>query len=117
MPDISPTTNRTIEGIPYLRWANVATTDTEVAHPVMTRLGGAVSFTGTFGGATVKLQQSNDNVTFFDMKDVYGTVISATADALFIFRTDAAYIRPLVSGGTSDAVNIIVTMRSPVGVA
>jgi hypothetical protein len=115
MAVISPVLSRTTEGIPYLIWDNAATADTEIAYALLNRLGtdGAVSFTGTFGGATVKLQASNDGTNFFDMKDKSGTTISATAGALFTFDTSAAYIRPAITGGTGDSIDIIVVLRGP----
>jgi len=113
MATVSPVLNRTAEGIPYILWENVATGDTLNPYAVNARLGldAAVQFAGTFGGATVKLQQSNDNATYFDMKDVAGTTISATAAAYFNFGSSGAYLRPTITGGTGDAVDIYLVLR------
>lgn len=94
-------------------WAGVATGDTILPLGVTEAAGvaGAVQFSGTFGGATVTLQASNDDVTYFDMKDMNGVVISATAGALFEFSTAATYLRPAVSGGTANAVDITLVLR------
>jgi hypothetical protein len=54
---------------------------------------------------------SNDGTTFFAMKDLGGTVISATAAALFEFTTAAMYIRPVIAGGSANAVDVIVVLR------
>jgi hypothetical protein len=94
-------------------WADIVTGDTiesfGVAGPAA--VAGAVQFGGTFGGATIKLQSSNDGTTFFDMKDVYGVVISATAAALFEFSTSAVYLRPAISGGSANAVDVTLSLR------
>jgi hypothetical protein len=99
--------------VPRVTWADLATGDTITAFPVAAQaaVAGAVQFGGTFGGATVGLQVSNDGTTFFDMKDLGGTVVSATAAGLFEFTTAAMYIRPVISGGTGDAVDVTVVLR------
>jgi hypothetical protein len=69
--------------VPRVTWADIVTGDTITAFPVAAQaaVAGAVQFGGTFGGATVGLQVSNDGTTYFDMKDLAGTTISATAIA------------------------------------
>jgi len=113
MATVSPVLSRTAEGVPYLLWENVATGDTLQPYAVHARLGldASVQFAGTFGSATVKLQQSNDNAAYFDMKDTAGTTVSATAAALFNFSSAAVYLRPAITGGTGDAVDIYLVLR------
>ena len=65
----------------------------------------------SFGGATVKLQVSNDNTTYFDVKDTGATTVSATAAAIFNFSSAAIYFRPAITGGTGDAVDIYLVLR------
>jgi len=98
---------------PRVTWADIVTADTLTAFPVAAQaaVAGAVQFGGTFGGATIGLQVSNDGVTYFDMKDLGGTVISATAAALFEFTTAAMYIRPVIAGGAANAVDVTVVLR------
>lgn len=99
--------------VPRVTWADIVTGDTITAFPIdaQAAVAGAVQFAGTFGGATIGLQASNDGTTFFDIKDLGGTVISATAAALFEFTTAAMYIRPVISGGAANAVDVIVVLR------
>jgi len=94
-------------------WDNLATGDTVVGAgiPGQAAVAGSVQFTGTFGGATVKLQVSNDNSTYFDMKDLLGNTISTTSAAYFEFTTAGVYIRPAISGGTGDAVDVTMSLR------
>lgn len=98
---------------PRITWTDASTGDTLEPFSVdaQTAIAGAVQFSGTFGGATAKLQVSNDGVTYFDMRDLGGTTISATAAAMFEFTTAAAYVRPTISGGTGDDVDVIVVLR------
>lgn len=100
--------------VPRVSWAELATGDTIVSLPVVGRelVHGAVQFAGTFGSATVKLQVSNDNTTFTDLKDKAGNDISVTAAGFREFSTAALFIRPAISGGTGDSVNVIVSLRS-----
>lgn len=99
--------------VPRVTWADIVTGDTIMAFPVAAQaaVAGAVQFGGTFGGATVGLQVSNDGVTYFDMKDLAGTTISATANALFEFTTSAMYLRPVISGGAANAADVTVVLR------
>lgn len=94
-------------------WADLSTGDTvvQLGVPGQAAVAGAVQFTGTFGGATVKLQVSNDNSTYFDMKDLLGNVITATAAGYFEFTTAGVYLRPAISGGTGDAVDVTMCLR------
>ncbi len=94
-------------------WTNAATGDTFTALSVSAQAAvvGSVQFSGTFGGATIKIQVSNDGVSFFDMKDLAGTVISATAAGFFEFTTAGLYIRPAITGGTGDSVSAILCLR------
>lgn len=115
MAAVAPALASTSDGVPYILWEGVTTADGATAYTLSRRLGlnASVQIDGTFGGATVKLQASNDGTTFFDLSDVEGTAISATAAAIFEFGTSAIYVKPDVSGGTADAVDIILVLRGP----
>ena len=90
--------------IPRVIWADIVTGDTITSFPVVAQaaVAGAVQFGGTFGGATVGLQVSNDGVTFF---------VSATSAGLFEFTTAAAYLRPVVTSGSANAIDVTVVLR------
>lgn len=116
MPTVSPVFSSVQaqgENVPRIVWDNIATGDTinAIAIPYQAAVAGCVQFGGTFGGATVKLQVSNDGNTFFDINDLSATPVSATSAALFEFTTSAVYLRPAISGGTGDAVDVIVCLR------
>jgi hypothetical protein len=101
------------ENVPRIIWEALATGDTVVAAaiPYQAAIAGSVQIVGTFGGATVKLQVSNDGSTFFDMVDLGANALEATANAFFEFTTAAVYLRPAISGGTGDDVDVIVCLR------
>lgn len=99
--------------VPRLSWSGVVTGDTLVAFGISAQAGvaGAIQIDGTFGGASVALEGSNDGVTYFTLKDLSGSNISASSAALFDFTTAALYLRPAVSGGSANALNITVLLR------
>ena len=63
----------------------------------------------TFGGATAVLEGSDDGVTYFTLKDRYGTAVSTTTAARFDVENVPMHIRPRTSGGTGTALTVIVT--------
>lgn len=112
MADISAVSS-IINGVPIIKWAAVTTTtDTPLKFAVPEASIASVLINGTFGGATAKLQFSNDGTTWTDLKDSAGATVSATAATQFQqVNIYAAYIKPVVSGGTGDNVDITVTLR------
>lgn len=114
MPDISPTRS-IVDGVPTLRWDDITTTtDTPLKFAITEQWGlaGSVQFTGTFnGGTTAALQMSNDGTNWVTIKDLQGVPISTTAAAMFEFTCSAAYIRPSVTIGSSDDVDVILVLR------
>lgn len=115
MATITPAIVTTLPLSPYILWADITTTtDTVTAWQVNNQnaLAGAVQFTGTFaGGSTAVLQGSIDGVTYATLKDVFGNSISCTAAGLFEFSTSCPYIKPAVTGGAADDVDVYVIFR------
>jgi hypothetical protein len=99
--------------VPYSTWTGIVTGDTAESIGIHNAapVAGSVQFGGTFGGATVKLQASNDDVTFFDMKDLQGVPISSSSAALFEFTSAAIYFKPVVTGGSANSLNVILVLR------
>jgi len=115
MATVTPSVKVTADGVPYVIWSGIVTGDTLVAFAVRDgqARNAAVQISGTFGGATVALNSSNDNTTFFAMKDrsAAGTALSATAAAIFEFQSSAAYLKPVVTSGSANSINVIVILR------
>jgi hypothetical protein len=69
----------------------------------------SVQVSGTIGGATIVLQGSNDGTTYATLKDLAGNDLSFTAAGYAEFTSGAAFVKPSISGGTGDSINIVVT--------
>lgn len=118
MATITPTLNTTITGVPRVIWEGAATGDTLNPFTVTQQYGlaASVQVVGTFGGATVKLQVSNDGTNWADASDVLGNAISLTATGYFEFSLSAAYIRPAITSGSGNDIDVIVVLRGSHGV-
>lgn len=112
MADISGVSS-IVAGVPVVKWTGVSTsTDTPLKFTVPEGSIASVLISGTFGGATAKLQFSNDGTTWTDLKDSAGTAVSTTSAAQFQqVGIYAVYIKPVVSGGSGDDINFTVTLR------
>ncbi len=78
----------------------------------------SIAFTGTFGGASVSLQGSNDLTSptnWFVLTDYQGNNISKSAAALEGVEEPTVWVRPLVTGGdgTTAIVANLFARRSP----
>jgi hypothetical protein len=113
MATIIPTTVEDQVRAAAYRWTDYSTADTSTPIKVqnMQGLAGSVQVTGTFGGATITLQGSNDGTNFVTLKDSAGTAISVTAAGMAEFSTAALYLKPTSSGGTADNVTVTVILR------
>lgn len=113
MTTINPSVAIPATGVKTITWANMATGDTispALPAPMLGALA-SVQIAGTFGGSTVALKASEDDSTYLAVKDVEGTAVSATTAARFEVSTAALYLKPAISGGASDSVTVIVTVR------
>lgn len=76
--------------------------------PMISLSTASVQVSGTIGGATVLLQGSNDGVTYTTLKNIAGGDLSFNAAGYAEFSSGAAFIKPSISGGTGDSINVIV---------
>lgn len=113
MATVSPVVKRTAKGTSYIIWEGIVTGDTLNSFELVEGWGtaGSVQISGTFGGATVKLQHCNDDSTFLDAKDVNNAAVSATADAIFEISLSSAYFRPAIASGSANDVDVILVLR------
>jgi len=113
MATISPNTDGPISTAQVVNWTGISTGDTINSYAIPDKYGaiGCVQVTGTFGGATITLQVSNNGTTWFNLTDLQGAGISATANTFADFTTAAIYIRPAITGGSSDSVNVRLAFR------
>jgi hypothetical protein len=70
----------------------------------------SIQFTGTFGGATLILQGSNDGVNWFTLHDPFSNLLSFTSAALAEVTEVTNYMRPTISGGdgTTSIIAVLV---------
>lgn len=101
------------DGVPRVVWTGLAPGDTGTPYLVRNRYGfvGSIQISGTFGGATVALEQSNDGTNWFPAVDPLGAAISATAAEISEMSLAAAYLRPTITGGTGSTVDVIIVFR------
>lgn len=116
MATISPVSAMSGE-VQTVTWTGLSTsTDTAAAYGPMNKSKGAlraaVTFSGTFGGATVLLTGSIDGTNYATLTDKNGNAISATAAKVQEFTSSVLYLKPTSSGGTGDNINIVVAMRN-----
>jgi hypothetical protein len=116
MPTVSPAfdfVSAQAAKVPRISWSGIITGDTIVELPIAAQAAvvGSVQFSGTFGGATVGLQVSNDGTTFFTLRDLSGAPVSAAAAAFFEFTTAALFLRPVIVGGAANSVTATVVLR------
>lgn len=76
--------------------------------PMVSLTTASVQVGGTFGGATVLLQGSNDGVTYVTLKDMQGNNLSFSSAGYAEFSSAAAFVKPSISGGTGDSINVTV---------
>ena len=101
------------DGVPSVRWTGIAAGDTCTPYLVRNRYGfvGSIQISGTFGGATVTLEQSNDGVTYFPATDTLGSAISATAGEMSEMSLAAVYLKPVITGGSGGSISVIIVFR------
>lgn len=69
---------------------------------------GSIQALGTFGSGTVALQGSNNGTTWVNLSNTAGSAIGLTAAGMSLFLVHTRYIRPLITGGTGDDVDIFI---------
>jgi hypothetical protein len=108
------TTSRPVSGVMLHTYTTMDSGDTAPSAILLdgtTPIAGFIQATGTFGGASAKLQVSNDNTNWVDAKDLTGAVVGLTAAGGAEFSTAAVYIRPLVTGGSGTNLTITIAFR------
>jgi hypothetical protein len=71
----------------------------------------SVQVTGTFAGATIVFEGSNDGVNYFTLASPSGTAASFTAAGLLQLTAATAFVRPHVTAGSGASVTVTLTAR------
>ena len=114
MAVIANTADRnTAAGMALFTWTPLTTGDTGA--PITTGYSAdlTIQVFGTFGGATVTFQGSNDGTNWHPLTQRGGTANMAyTSAANHCCNEMPAFIRPSVTGGTSTSVTVILAMSA-----
>jgi len=113
MATIQPTIDRdTVPGAVLATWADLATGDVGAGVPVAYSADLTGQASGTFGGATITWEGSNDGgTTWLPLTDPQGNAIAKTADSLEAVTEISELARPRVSSGAVTAVTISAILR------
>lgn len=90
-------------------WAALAGAESGLGAQFSGRPDRTVQVSGTFGSATVILEGSNDNVTWFALTKPGNTPISFTSAGGCAIVEAAVFIRPTSSGGTGSSIVVAVS--------
>ena len=71
----------------------------------------SVQVTGTFAGATIVFEGSNDGVNYFTLSNPAGTALSFTAAGFIQVNQPAAWVRPRVTAGSGASLTVTLTAR------
>jgi hypothetical protein len=125
MTAINPVVQETSggKGGPFIRFLWETLTEADTATSINTRTQSRrvsrsniktdilIHATGTFGGATLVAEQSQNGTNWVTARDVYGDDISFTVAGRASMHDDPVHLRFTATGGTSQDIDINLTMR------
>lgn len=112
MATITPTRQAIGAGTHLVTWANIASGDTCEALQFVAGADRSAQVTGTFDGASVSIEGSNDNINFSALSDPQGNALTFTSTRIENVMEMVRSIRPAVSGGTgSTSLTVSLLMK------
>lgn len=96
-------------------WPAMGNADTGTSVAMSGSSDRTVHITGTFGSATVVFQGSNDGTNWVTLADPQGNTLSKTSASIEAVLELTRYVRPVTSGGTGTAVDVILLMKGQRG--
>ena len=99
------------KGVHQTVWPNMGDDDSGLAQSGSPLSDKSVQVTGTWGGATLVLQGSNDGDTWFTLNDPAGVDISFTANGLMQILEGTRFTRPVTSAGAGTDVTVALIER------
>lgn len=95
-----------------IAWAGLTASESGEAISLAEFADRSVQIEGTFGGASVVIEGSNDGVTYYTLNDLQGAALSASAAKVEGIAELTYQVRPRVSGGdgTTD-INVFMFAR------
>jgi hypothetical protein len=107
-------TSHPVSGCDLFTYDNLDTADTapgSVLAAGTSPVVGSIQVVGTFGGASVALQGSNDGTNWVALSDRAGNTIGVATSGGAEFSTSFVYLRPLATGGTGDDLDVFIALR------
>lgn len=93
-------------------WTPITEADSCVAAQLVDFADKSIQAFGTFGSATVALHGSNDGgVTYAALNTPVGTAIALTAAGIKAVLENTEYVKPVMTGGTSQSLTIALVAR------
>lgn len=112
MSTIAPTVVKATEcdSVNIVTWV-MGIADTGVAVNMADAADRCVQITGTFGGATVLVEGSNDGTNYATLSDPQGNAISKTSAGIEQIEEVTRYIRCSTSGGSGSTITVTLLVR------
>jgi hypothetical protein len=102
-----------VNGAILLTWEALGDADNGAGYALPFAADITVQAVGTFGGATVSLQGSNDGTTWHNMTQKGGTTaLTFTSAGCHSVNENPAFIRPHTTGGSGTDVDVIVAIHA-----
>lgn len=114
MANISPIDVKKTSRVRIVQWENVTESDTPLKLETEGFADRTVQVSGTFGGETVTIQGSNDDVNYINLTDHLGVDLAfSSGNGIALIAQSPRYIKPVVAGaGTSTDLDITLVANT-----
>lgn len=112
MAEISPQTRKVNDDAVSVQWKNIAAGDTCVEYVGFSDYSDrSVQIEGSFGGATISIEGSNDGANYQVLNDPFGTLLTASSPKLRQVLEYVWKMRPAISGGAGVDVTVTIIAK------
>jgi hypothetical protein len=113
MATISNSTSPTQTNVAFIgRWENMLQNDDGARFSVAQYTDKSVQVVGTFGGATLAFEGSNDGVNWSTLSDPQGNPLTFTAAKIEMVAEATLFVRPRITGGDgTTSLSVYVLMK------
>lgn len=99
-------------GTHLVTWAGISAGDTCTPLHFVAAADRSVQVTGTFDGASIAIEGSNDNTNYSALSDPQGNALSFTTSRIESVMEMVRSIRPTITGGTgSTSLTVTLLMK------
>lgn len=89
-------------------WSNLASGDVGQSIQMPAHADRSIQVDGTFGGSTVSIEGSNDDINYYTLSDPQGNPLTLLSGKLKQILEVTRYIRPKVVGGAGASVKATI---------